>query len=381
MASEDGVRPDVVTRLRALHPALLIAGLVVATTLLGLIESSQVQYDRAVQGAPITWGHALIHGLPRWYSWGVLAPFVVLATRRIAAARLSWMATIGVHLPVAASVILAQIALFSVASTVLHGGPNPLAHLKPAFLKYIGLTFFGGVVTYGALVGGWHALDLYDRYRERERTATQLELKTSELKALLAESRLQRLQAQLEPHFLFNALHALSSLMLEGETQRAVRMTSRLSELLRRALRASESPEHSLDEELSLVGDYLAIQRLRFGDRLSVDLDVDDDARDALVPALLLQPLVENAVVHGVERASGAGRVLVEADRSDGDLRIRIVNDGPPLDERQRDGMGLSNTRRRLEAVYGDEASLMLRNTAGGGVEARVVLPHRTEAA
>lgn len=380
MASEDRLRPGVVGRLRSPHPALLLAGLLVATTLLGLIESSQVQYDRAVQGNPITWEHALIHGLPRWYSWGLLAPVAVLATRRIAAARLGWMATIGVHLPVAGLVILAQIALFSVASTVLHGGPDPLAHLKPAFLKYIGLTFFGGVVTYGALVGGWHALDLYGRYRERERTATQLELRTSELKALLAESRLQRLQAQLEPHFLFNTLHALSSLMLEGETERAVRMTSRLSELLRRALRASESPEHALDEELDLVRDYLAIQRLRFGERLSVDLEVDDDVRDALVPALLLQPLVENAIVHGVEKASEPGRLLVAVDRSGGRLRVRIVNDGPPLDVLQEDGVGLANTRQRLEAMFGDEASLTLRSTDEGRVEARVVLPYRVEA-
>lgn len=378
LSKRGGANP--IETLTSMHPAVAILALLAVATLLGLIESSQVQYDRAVQGNPINWEHALIHGLPRWYSWALLAPLVILGTRRIAKMRLGWIGTLAAHLPLAAVVILAQIAVFSVASTVLHGGPEPLGHLEPAFLKYIGLTFLGGLVTYGTLVGGWYGLDLYGRFQEREKTATKLELQTAELKALLAESQLERLQAQLEPHFLFNTLHALSSLMLEGETTKAVRMTSRLSELLRRALSASESAEHTLAQEIDLVEDYIAIQRLRFEERLSVEVEIGDGLHVALVPALLLQPIVENAVVHGIEQDPAAGRLFVTASRQGRRVRIRVANEGPALAEGQQESVGLRNTRERLRGLYGTEASLELKNTPEGLVETVITLPYRVQA-
>lgn len=366
--------------LRALPTCAKVAAVVLAATLLGLIEAGQEQYDRAIQDAPITWGHALIHGLPRWYAWALLLPLVVYVTRRIARHQLGWFWTTLIHVLAAGTVILIQVALFSVASSILHGDPHPLDHLELSILKYIGLTFLSGLATYAVIVGGWYALDLYRRYQERERTATRLELQTSELKALLAESQLERLQAQLEPHFLFNTLHALSSLMLEGDTQRAVRMTSRLSELLRRALQASEKTEHTLAQERDLVGDYLAVQQLRFEDRLTVDVQIDREAADAAVPALLLQPLIENAIVHGIERDPDAGRVRLTAERHEASIEIHVVNDGPPLDEDAGTGVGLRNTRQRLDALYGDEACLELRSLDEGGVDAVIILPYRPRA-
>lgn len=364
----------------------ILTAVVLTATLLGLIESSQVQYDRAVQGAPITWGHALMHGLPRWYLWALLAPAVLILARRIHRLRLGLVLTMLTHLIVAAVVTVAHVAMFAMISNLWHGGPDPVGHFRPALLKYMGLTFFGNVMTYGVLVGGWYGLQLYRRYREREKEARRLELQTSELKALLAESQLQRLQAQIEPHFLFNSLHTLSSLILQGDSTEAIRMTRRLSDLLRRSLRAGESAEHSLDEELDLVREYLAIQQVRFEDRLDVRLEIDPAAADALVPALLLQPLVENAIRHGIEADPQARRVEVRVEFEERDrarLRLVVRNEGPPLGGSSREGagLGLKNTRGRLRAMYGDEAGLEIVNAEGGGVVIEVVIPYRGAAA
>jgi sensor histidine kinase YesM len=364
------------------HPVVIVGALVAGATLLGLIESSQVQYDRAVRGDPITWSHALVHGLPRWYAWALMAPAVVLLARRIQRLRLGRVLTITTHVIVGATATVLQVAMFSVMSNVLHGGADPVGHFRPALLKYIGLTVFGNVITYALLVAGWYAFQLHRSYREREREAGRLEIQTSELKALLAEAQLQRLQAQLEPHFLFNSLHTLSSIMLQGDTTGAIRMTRRLSELLRRALRAGEKAEHSLKEELELVREYLAIQQLRFQDRLDVRLVVDSRVSDALVPALVLQPLVENAVRHGIEGDPDARLIEVRVEYDDAQLdrlRITVHNEGPPVATAGRTGagVGMHNTRERIRAMYGHDARLEIADAPGGGVTVRLLIPCR----
>lgn len=367
---------------RSLPPLSMAAAILVVATVLGLLESSHVQYDRAVQGDPIDWPHALIHGLPRWYAWALLAPAVILLARWIHGLRVGTAPTVLLHVLAGAAVGVVQVAIFASTSSLLHGRPDPVAHFQPAVLKYMGLTFFGNVITYASLVGGWYTFLLYRRYRQREAEAARLQLQSAELKALLAESHLQRLQAQLEPHFLFNSLHALSSLMLQGDSIGAIRMTRRLSELLRRALRAGEKAEHSLQEELELVREYLEIQQLRFEDRLEAEVNADAAVAHAAVPALLLQPLVENAIRHGIEADSDARRVAIRAALEDDQpdrLRITVRNEGPEFgaSTRRGVGVGLENTRNRLRVMYGDEARLEIRDLAGGGVEAEVILPYR----
>ncbi|MGI8842761.1 MAG: sensor histidine kinase [Gemmatimonadaceae bacterium] len=359
----------------------VVLAVLVGAAVLGLIDASQVQYDRALRGAPITWGHALIHGLPRWYSWALLAPVVLLIARRVDRARLNMSRTLLIHAAAGAICALVQVSLFSIASTVLHGGADPLAHLRPAFVKYLGMTYLGAMVTYALLVFGWYAWDVHRRFRERERQAAQLELQASELKALAAEARLRQLQSQLQPHFLFNTLHALSSLVLKGEGTTAIRMTTRLSELLRRSLRAADATEITLGEELQLLDDYLAIQRMRFGDRLEVRMQIDHAARKALVPPLLLQPLVENAVRHAIEVDPGGSRIEIIVAASAGRLRMTVRDDGPGLRTAREPageaGIGLTNTLARLEATYGSAAELTLESVASGGAEATITVPLR----
>lgn len=366
---------------RLLRPAFLAAATLAAATILGLIEASQVQYDRALQGEPITWPHALIHGLPRWYAWALIAPLVIAFTRWLHDRRLRTGLTVLAHLPAGAVTSALQVVILALISSLLHGRTDLAAQFPPVLLKYLGLTYLGNLLAYGVLVGGWYGVLLARRYRERESEAARLEVQASELKALLAEARLQRLQSQLEPHFLFNSLHSLSALMLQGDSTRAIRTIRRLSDLLRRTLQAGERTEHALDDELELVRDYLEIQRLRFEDRLDTHIEIEPGAGSVPVPALLLQPLVENAIRHGIEADPGARKLEVwvarHPDRPD-DLRIVVQNEGPPLGEspRRGAGLGIENTRSRLDVLYGGRAGLEIRDVPGG-VEVELHLPHR----
>jgi two-component system LytT family sensor kinase len=355
--------------------------LLIVPAVLGLMDASQVQYDRAVRGDPITWGHALTHGLPRWYTWALLTPLILTLAARLSRARFGLTPTLAVHALAAAGFTLVQISLFALASNWLHGAASPFAYFQTAFFKYIGLTFFSGVVTYAVLASGWYAWEFFRRYRDRERAAGALAAQTSQLKALLAEARLQQLQSKLQPHFLFNTLHAFSGLVMRGEKKHAVRMTARLSELLRRSLQVAERPEIPLEEELRLLEDYLAIQQLRFGDRLRISVRVAAETRGALVPTLLLQPLVENAIRHGIEADPEAGRIEVETRRIADRLVITVRDDGPGFPEDvdgDAEGVGMRNTRVRLSTLYGADAHLDRRNRRGGGAEVDVSIPfHR----
>jgi two-component system, LytTR family, sensor kinase len=360
------------------------AAVLLVATILGLIEASQVQYDRAVQGAPISWNHALTHGLPRWYAWALLLPGIVRVTDAVRLRRLAWPTAAGIHAMGALLFTVLQVLIFSSVSTALHGGPGLVEHLRPAFLKYVGLTFLGGLVTYSVLVVGRNAWLLSRESRDRERESARLELRTAELKALLAEAQLGQLQSQLQPHFLFNALHTLNALIRSGEDEAAARMTRRMADFLRRSLALIGEPEIQVDRELELLDDYVEVQRARFGARLRVDVDVEDEARTALLPTLLLQPLVENAIRHGLERQAEAGRIRVSVGAKQNVLSIDVCDDGPgparrtdPGVDGTGPGIGLENSRARLRELYGDAASLELSPGPEGGTRVRIRLPLR----
>jgi LytS/YehU family sensor histidine kinase len=215
------------------------------------------------------------------------------------------------------------------------------------------------VMIFWAVVGVLHAVEFYRRYREREAL-------TLELRAQLSQSQLDVLRAQLHPHFLFNVLNA-ATVLVHRDPEAADAMLTRLGELLRHALRSD--PRHDLD-----------IMRTRFGDRLTVRRTIPADVASALVPTFVLQPLVENALEHGVDRVEGSAHVEIDAER-DGDRLVLTVRDngaGERADGRAGLGIGLTNTRARLAALYGETASLALRPRAGGGTEVVLRLPFRS---
>jgi two-component system, LytTR family, sensor kinase len=222
------------------------------------------------------------------------------------------------------------------------------------------------LLLYALVVLAAQAEVYYARYREREVRAAQLEKS-------LAEARLHALELQIQPHFLFNTLNAVSALVRTGQTEQAVGMIAGLSDLLRYALDRAGSPRVTVGEEAEMLRRYLEIQRLRFSDRLTFEIDVAGDAQRAAMPVLLLQPLAENAIRHGIAGSAGPGRVAVRAFRQDGTLRIEMFNSGR-LPARLVRGIGLSNTVARLEQLYGGDQRFELRGTPEG-VVAEVTIP------
>ncbi|MFI5232901.1 MAG: sensor histidine kinase [Gemmatimonadales bacterium] len=223
---------------------------------------------------------------------------------------------------------------------------------------------------FAAITGVAHALRYYREVRDRERAA-------AELKAQLVQARLDVLRGQLHPHFLFNGLNAAATLMHE-DVNAADRMLTELGDLLRTSLERSQA-EITLGEELDLASRYLAIMQHRFSDRLRVRSSVDDSVRGALVPTLLMQPLLENALEHGIARRPGVGIVEIAARRENGALLVSVTDDGPGPPDSLSSGIGLSNTRARLEQLYGSGAALVLESADGIGARAIVRIPYREQ--
>jgi hypothetical protein len=258
------------------------------------------------------------------------------------------------------------------------GGPAPA---EPSFLNELRRDFFGafgpfarrgnfGLAIYLIVLSGAHALGYYRRAKQRDVQAV-------ELTANLSRAKLDALRLQLQPHFLFNTLNAIAGLIRERRNDDAIVMIAGLSDLLRRVVDESGRQQVPLGEEVEFLELYLEIQRARFADRLRVTIDVPAELRAAQVPSLILQPLVENAIQHGIGQCVEGGEVRVAATRANGALTIRIGNDGPPLAREWRPGVGVSNSRARLANLYGDVSGLTVQNCAGG-VEAVVTMPYTT---
>ncbi len=218
-----------------------------------------------------------------------------------------------------------------------------------------------------------YAFTYFVEARERETQAARLT-------AQLAEARLGALRMQLHPHFLFNSLNAITVLVRDQRTREAAAMLELLSDVLRQVLRTGAAHEIPLSQELRFLEQYLAIEQVRFSDRLTVSFAVDAAARDAAVPGFILQPLVENALRHGLADRSEDGRVEIEARREGEDLVLTVRDNGaglPPNLAQRTEGLGLANTRERLATLYGDRARLELAANPGGGTTATVRLPYR----
>ena len=252
----------------------------------------------------------------------------------------------------------------------------------------IALSFFHGpmllnhFLIYCGVIAAGFAREYSRRFRAREREAAQLAAETAQLQADLTEARLSALNAQLNPHFLFNTLNAVSSLV-ERDPRGVRRMIARLSELLRYTLEGGTDHEVPLSQEISFLERYLEIMQIRFQGKLEIDLQIDDATRDALVPSLILQPLVENAVKHGVDKVAAAGKIGIRGRREGERLVLTVTDNGPgPAKIARLDdaGVGLANTRQRLEQLYGSEQSLSLDEAVGGGTVATITIPYRTVA-
>jgi LytS/YehU family sensor histidine kinase len=241
----------------------------------------------------------------------------------------------------------------------------------PQLRELFFLNFDWESMTYWAVIGLSHAVHFHREARNRALTSAQLETR-------LAEAQLQALQRQLHPHFLFNTLHTISALM-HRDVEAADAMLARLSDLLRLTLDRIGNQQVSLREELDFVTKYVEIERARYGDRLRVEVDVDPDALDAAVPSFVLQPLVENAVRHGIAPQLKGGRIWIRAVRNSDRLRLVVGDDGHGVSSDKllafNTGVGLTNTRTRLQHLYGEGHTFDFKTPPGGGLEVTVIIP------
>jgi len=337
-----------------------------------LLSAFNTYMQDRLDGQKPNWRWVVFNGLD-WLLYAVLTPMVFRASRRFPLKRPHLSRRIAIHIVGALALCVAWAALGTLLRLAIFPRPPDLTAHKVwmGFVSWVFTTFPFGVGVYFALVGIQHSFFYFAQARERETQAARLA-------AQLSEARLGALRMQLNPHFLFNSLNAITVLVRDNNIADASRMLELLSDVLRQVLRTDETHETSLSRELEFLERYLAIEQVRFSDRLRPRIDIDPAIAQAAVPRFLLQPLVENALRHGIARRADAGLVEVSGRREGEQLILTVRDDGPglPATPGPMIGVGLSNTRARLEALYGTSATLEVANAQGGGVIATVQLPY-----
>lgn len=335
-----------------------------AWTLLVLLSISQSAVAANTAGRVVDWGRMVPWRFIDWYSCALFTPAFFWLARRYPIGRQQWARNVPIHLGAAAVATVLKFTLeHSILSGLLQWTDLPLGRL-------IVTGFISENIAFWCVIAAVHAIEFHGRVRERE-------VLTSRLQARLSEAQLEALTARLHPHFLFNTLQGISTLVYRDPAA-ADAMLGHLSTLLRGTLQRATRHEVTLADELALLEEYLAIVQVRFGDRVTIERRIEPGTLPGLVPHFVLQPLVENAIEHGIAARAGAGRIEIAAERQADRLLIRVTDDGPGLPSSTAsppDGVGLGSTRRRLAELYGASARLELNGRAGGGTTARLDLP------
>ena len=352
--------------------------IVAVWALLGVIYAAPIYVEVRLEQHGHTAWRIFSWGILTWLAWAPLTPAMVWLARRYSLVGETWKRNIGVHLPA----FLLISAIHSAAATAVTLWIQPFDNMGesprefwPRFLGRVQGSFGSDLLVYGAVIGVFYAIDYYRKYREREFLASRLE-------AQLAQAQLDALRMQLHPHFLFNTLNSIVGLVRDNKNSAAVSMLVGLGDLLRHTLDHSTRQEVELREELNFIKLYLSIQEMRFSDRLRIELDIDPRTTKALVPNLILQPLTENALRHGVGRSADSGLVGISSSVENGHLRLTVYDEGAGLPDdwqlKGSAGIGLANTAARLQQLYDNEHEFDIRNRDGGGVEVVIVMPFRT---
>lgn len=340
----------------------------------------QLFWDR-----PIDWQDSWMWGLRVLLS-AALTPFILWIGARWPIERPMWLRRLAMHTGVAICFALVRLGLelgilYPLSKYGYIASQAWLENLNEAVVNVLIYGFHSAFVRYWVFLSFQAAFRYYEKFREREREAARLELHASQLKAQVAHAQLGALKMQLQPHFLFNTLNAIVVLVRQRRGQQAEETLTRFSDLLRVVLDDMDAQEVPLHRELNYLRLYLSIEQTRFSDRLQVSVVADPDVLDAAVPHMGLQPIVENAVRHGIARSAAGGAIRVEASRLEDSVRIVVRNDGPSMpssDARAGHGIGLANLRARLQQLYGERAALSLESGESGGATVTVMLPYVT---
>ena len=340
------------------------------TGLSALVYALMSGYGHGRPGGPppiAEWAVRFATMLADWYLWALFAPLVIWLGARISftGRRRDLLRVVGLHLVLGVAIAFAKVTLGYWIGRAI----PVLAQQWPGILD----TLPTNALVYWSILGVGYALEYYRRFRDRELQAAHLESR-------LARAQLDVLRMQLHPHFLFNTLHTISVLVREGDNETADRVIARLSELLRLSIDLEATNEVPLSRELEILSAYVDIQQTRFQERLRVSVDVDADALAGLVPTLILQPLLENSIRHGIGHRETGGRVDIVARRVGDRLDMTIRDDGPGMTTAGAGvsgGVGLSNTRARLEQLYGEHHRFECHSEPGAGFTVLVSVPWR----
>lgn len=352
-------------------------GVFLLWTAIGLFFASQASmWDRFLFRQQITWQRAVATNLSFYYLWALLTPIVVWFGKRFRLERKHWGRSVSFHLPMSIAFAVLQLVAVETVWSIVRDEPQSLYETFRSIEFSFAFNFHINLLTYWVILGFSYMLDSYRQVRDRE-------LRASLLEAQLTKANLQALKMQLQPHFLFNTLNAISSLMHKNIAD-ADRVVARLGDLLRYSLETGGVQEVSLTEELDFLRRYLEIEKIRFGNRLVVRIEAERDTLNAKVPNLILQPLVENAIRYGVGTRGSGGSVEIRARREDDMLILSVKDDGPGLGKNGNgtvtEGVGLQNTRARLLQLYGEEHEFRMLNGSGRGLEVQLKIPYHEAA-
>jgi two-component system LytT family sensor kinase len=349
------------------------AAVVAGWTLLGFILSIEVYFNirAGMKMGSSDFIEVAIPQFGRALMWALMAPLIMRMRQKVPLSRGRWVGGVGFHLVmsfvVMATYYLGRMLTFFLLNEATEWDFWPTAMASFYGRNIIDMAYYWAVIAFG------YGSEIYQRYKSEELRSVQLE-------ARLMETELKALREQMRPHFLFNTLNTISVLVREGRNEEAVTLIARLSSLLRITLDRTRAPEVTVREEIEFLERYIEIQKVRFSDRLNVGIAIEPAAMEVPIPNLLLQPLVENAILHGVVRKSGPGRVDVTGRIEGGRLHLEVKDDGPGLGDgstRAKEGIGLSNTRERIARIYGAAGQLLLRSEPGRGVTVQIILPCR----
>ncbi len=331
-----------------------------------------------------TLAQMLVWELPYWLLWAGLAPVIFLFTRRFPIDRERWLSNSLLHILGCVVLSIAHRAIYLIIGWLLHvAAYQNLDSIPDLYSSDILFNLPTGFMSYGTIFLISYVTDYYRRHQEEELKISRLKAELAQAQLQVTEAQLQALKMQLHPHFLFNTLNSISAL-LDEDADAAEQMLARLGDLLRLTLENSGAQQVTLQEELEFLRCYLEIEHVRFHDRLTVNMLIEPETLEARVPNLILQPIVENSIRHGIVSRIAPGEIEIRATRAGGVLQLRVKDNGPGLHGREavsgpiKEGLGLANTRARLQQMYGAAHRFEMTDAPEGGLQVTLEMPFET---